>query len=196
MTPNPNSYTPKQAADLIGCTAQTIRRYTPLFQRHLSEGASPAKGARRELSDLDVYILRRVYVLARDGETMESIDTILDTLTLPEDVQPLALDPSPTPQAIPEALALLTSIGSTLDTLTAIQAQQQAHSADQAAQSAAQTQALENQALALQNQAQRLAQLEDAQAQRRPDAVTGLLWFALGVAVTVAASGLALWLIR
>jgi DNA-binding transcriptional MerR regulator len=188
MPSNPNTYSPKQAADLIGCTAQTIRRYTTHFQRHLSEGASPAPGARRELTDLDLYVLRRVFVLARDGETLENIDAILETLTLPEDVQPLALDPSPTPQAIPEALALLTSIGSTLDTLTALQSQQQAHSAAQSSLTVELTQDL-------QSQAHRLSQLEDAQARRRPDALTVLLWFALGVAVTVAAVGLALWLL-
>ena len=37
--------------------------------------------------------------------------------------------------------------------------------------------------------------VKDAQARRRPDALTALLWFALGVAVTVAAVGLALWLL-
>ena len=62
---------------------------------------------------------------------------------------------------------------------------------------------LQSHALERLSDRQALAQLaadvdkvKDAQSRRRPDALTALLWFALGVAVTVAASGLALWLLR
>ena len=54
-----NPLTVSQVAAQLQLSPATVRRYTTHFQRHLSDGASPAPGARRELSDLDLYILRR-----------------------------------------------------------------------------------------------------------------------------------------
>lgn len=78
------THTPGQAAQALGVTAQSIRRYCSRFFAHLDPEAAPAKGRPRLLSDADLYKLRQINEWTRAGKTYEEIDALLDGLTVPE----------------------------------------------------------------------------------------------------------------
>lgn len=123
MARDPRTFTPKKAAEEIGCSADTVRRYTSLFSRHLSEGARPGKGATRVLTSTDVYLLRIAKHQTEAGATVEEIDKMLETVAIPaEVVEPEEGERSNLPAVVgdlPEGVALLRQMASTLDRLEA-----------------------------------------------------------------------------
>lgn len=124
MAKDPDTMTPKEAADIIGVTAQSVRRYTQRFSRFLSPGASPEPGHPRTLTPEDVYILQFVADQTRDGQDYDTVEEMLETLPLPETVELPAQETVP---QVPEGLAVLSRLGDTLDrvegSLTALSGQ-------------------------------------------------------------------------
>ena len=174
-----NPLTVSQVAAQLQLSPATVRRYGQEFPAHLSPGATPPPGTSRKYTPEDVAILRAARDLLASGERYEDVNRMLDTVAIDA-------TPDPIPTAAPGVdLAPLqnavTTVFNRLDTL------------DQDLQTAL-SQAVTDHQTVVQLAAQ-LDALADAQARRRPDALTALLWFALGVAVTVAAVGLALWLL-
>ena len=174
-----NPLTVSQVAAQLQLSPATVRRYGQEFPDHLSPGATPPPGTSRKYTPEDVAILRAARDLLASGETYTDVNRLLDTVAIDA-------TPDPIPTAAPGVdLAPLqnavTTVFNRLDTL------------DQDLQKAL-LQAVTDHQTVVQLAAQ-LDTLADAQARRRPDALTALLWFALGVAVTVAAVGLALWLL-
>lgn len=86
MARDVRTFTPKKAAEEIGCSPDTIRRYCALYKRHLSEGATPAPGRPRSLTAVDIYILKIAKAQTEAGLTIEEIDDILSTVAIPEEV--------------------------------------------------------------------------------------------------------------
>lgn len=124
MARDPRTFTPKKAAEAIGCSADTVRRYCALYGRHLSEGARPEAGATRVLTATDVYLLRLAKSQTEAGSSIEEIDRLLDTVALPPEVEvePEEGERSNLPALasdVPEAVALLRQMASTLDRLEA-----------------------------------------------------------------------------
>jgi DNA-binding transcriptional MerR regulator len=84
MTPKPQVFTPKQAADQVGCSPDTIRRYAKEFSRHLSEGATPSTGQPRLLTAVDVYLLQLVKQEVDRKTSPAAIHSLLESVALPE----------------------------------------------------------------------------------------------------------------
>ena len=76
--------TPKVVADQVGCSPDTIRRYSERFARHLSDGANPGKGGTRYFSPVDVFVLQTIKRETERGIGADDIDGLLDTLAVPE----------------------------------------------------------------------------------------------------------------
>lgn len=117
MPSNVRTFTPKKAAEEIGCSSDTIRRYCALFARHLSEGATPQAGRSRLLTQEDVYLLGVAKKQIENGLTVEEVDILLSTVAVPASM--VAPAPSealaPASPEVPEALALLRQMTSALD---------------------------------------------------------------------------------
>lgn len=111
------TYTPGEAAESLGITAQSVRRYCGRFFAHLSPGASPAKGVARVLTISDLYKLRQVNEWTAQGKTYEEIDGLLDTLIVPDDAALAPTEPNiqeTLPAMIPEGLAILQRVDQSL----------------------------------------------------------------------------------
>jgi len=86
MARDPRTFTPKKAAEEIGCSSDTIRRYCSLYRRHLSDGATPASGRPRTLTAVDVHLLKIAKAQTEAGLSVEDVDDLLSTVAIPEDV--------------------------------------------------------------------------------------------------------------
>jgi len=71
---------PKELADRLGVTSNTVRRWCDDFHPFLTPTASPPKGKARVLSDLDVRILHYIGQARDLGHTIESITARLDSM--------------------------------------------------------------------------------------------------------------------
>lgn len=116
-----NTLTPKETADRLGVTTQSVRRYTDKLGRHLSPGATARP---RQFTPEDVYILQTAAAWLSAGMTYADVDQRLDGLTLPESVTDIVLADSDNvaAPAVPAALEILTSMTSAIEALTARQA--------------------------------------------------------------------------
>lgn len=113
-----NTYTPGEASESLGITAQSVRRYCGRFFAHLSPGASPPKGVARVLTASDLYKLRQVNEWTKQGKTYEEIDILLDTLVTPDDTAlAQTTPPSQAPAQITEGLAILQRVDESLQAL-------------------------------------------------------------------------------
>lgn len=127
MARDPGTFTPKKAAEEIGCSSDTIRRYCTLYKRHLSDSATPAPGRPRMLTAVDVYLLKVAKQATEAGATVDEVDDMLATVAIPEgvvDVQEadeVATLPAPTGD-VPEGFALLRQMATTLEKLEAREA--------------------------------------------------------------------------
>ena len=124
MARSPSTFTPKKAGEEIGASADTIRRYCQLYRRHLSEGAVPAPGRPRVLTAVDVHLLKLAKKATEAGSTVEEVDQLLETVAIPEsliagegDDQVGETLPATTTVEVPEAVALLRQMVSTLERL-------------------------------------------------------------------------------
>lgn len=120
MALNARTYTPKKAGDVIGCSADTIRRYCSLYGHHLSDGATPRPGQARILTEEDLHLLGIAKRETEFGRTIEEIDELLATVALPESLAIIddeaIVETSP---EVPEAVALLRQMATTLGKLEA-----------------------------------------------------------------------------
>lgn len=116
MSANPRTFTPKKAAEAVDCSPDTIRRYCGLYSRHLSEGANPPKGKPRLLTSEDVALLRIAKLQTEMGETIEAVDTILESVALDlPDEEPVELAVVEAPGGNSEALVLMRQVATSLD---------------------------------------------------------------------------------
>lgn len=79
------TYNPTAAAAQLGISASSLRNWCRDFADLLSDGASPAPGSERKLTDQDIAILLRVKDLRAQGMDTSSIQKALqqeDTTTL------------------------------------------------------------------------------------------------------------------
>lgn len=120
MARSPSTYTPKKAGDIIGCSADTIRRYCSLYGHHLSDGATPLPGQSRILTEEDLHLLGIAKRETEYGRTIEEIDDLLSTVALPESLaiveDEAIVETSP---EVPEALALLRQMATALEKIEA-----------------------------------------------------------------------------
>ena len=116
MFVNPRIFTPKKAAEAVDCSPDTIRRYCSLYTRHLSEGANPPKGKPRLLTSEDVALLKIAKLQTEMGETIEAVDTILESvaLDLPNE-EPVELAVVEASGGNSEALLLMRQVATSLD---------------------------------------------------------------------------------
>lgn len=148
--PNPSTvrtYTPTQAAHALGCSVQTVRRYTALFTRHLSDAAAPRPGQHRSITDADLWVMGYVRRRVRAGVPLDDIDIELDNVPIPAHLAqgiPAASD-SPAPIVAPSAdavgvvAALADALTLAADALT--QSAQAHHTAQRSISAAIETQA-------------------------------------------------------
>ena len=107
------TFTPTEAAELVGAGAHSIRRWAEWHSAHLSQGASPTPGAPRRFTGRDVEVLKHVKALREQGLQTLAINEQLARLTFAEiDNQdqavelPAALNPQPGSQESPSAAQL------------------------------------------------------------------------------------------
>lgn len=119
MVRNVRTLTPKESAEAVGCSADTIRRYCTLYSRHLSEGATPPKGRPRVLTLVDVELLKIAKRQTELGEPVEAVDTFLESvaLDLPEETFEIEPVDDQVGEEIPEGLALMRQMVNSLDRL-------------------------------------------------------------------------------
>ena len=98
-TKHPKRYTPTEAASVIGISPNSLRNWCASFKDHLSEGATPAPGNDRILTDRDVSLLQRVKELRAEHRSYDYIKTELATMPVETELAPyIDLQPVPTPQ--------------------------------------------------------------------------------------------------
>lgn len=98
-TKHPKRYTPTEAASVIGISPNSLRNWCASFKDHLSEGATPAPGNDRILTDRDIGILQRVKELRAEHRSYDYIKTELATMPVETEMVPyIDLQPAPTPQ--------------------------------------------------------------------------------------------------
>lgn len=77
----PETYKPNEAAQLIGVSVHSIRRWCNDHSAALSDSASPQPGAPRQLDARDIEVLRTVRDLRAQGMTTPAINERLATMT-------------------------------------------------------------------------------------------------------------------
>lgn len=77
-------YTPKAAAEAVGCSPDTIRRYCAEYGRHLSEGAKPGHGEARVMTAVDVYLLQLIKREVDRKTPSSDIHKLLESVAIPE----------------------------------------------------------------------------------------------------------------
>ena len=93
-----------EAAEAVGVTIHSLRRWCEWHATHLTPGANPTPGHARRLSGVDIEVLRHVKSLRDEGLQTIAINEHLATLTFAEidnlDQTNTALESSP---ALPDA---------------------------------------------------------------------------------------------
>lgn len=114
-------YSPKKAAEALSVSSDTIRRYCGLYGRHLSDGATPAKGKSRILSEEDVFLLRVAKQQTDLGLSVEEVDDFLDSVSIPEAAVAVQEEPFEVAEVgeAPEALVLMRQVVTSLDRIAA-----------------------------------------------------------------------------
>lgn len=118
------TYRPVDAAELLGVSTSTLRRWAQDFAEHLSASASPDAGSRRRFTTRDIAVLRHAKALL---DARNATPAVNDLLRL-EDFGDLEADqaaeaPATPPQAQDASTALVSLLGSQVITAQADQAQ-------------------------------------------------------------------------
>lgn len=119
-TKHPKRYTPTEAAGVIGISPNSLRNWCATFKEHLSEGATPAPGIDRILTDKDVGILQRVKEMRAEHRTYEFIKNELATMPVETDLAPY-IDATIEPATSPEPLQAPTVATLPLELVQALQ---------------------------------------------------------------------------
>ena len=78
------TFTPNEAAQMMGTAAHNVRRWTEYHAAHLSPLATPAPGQARRYTGRDVEVLKHVKALRAQGLTVPVINEQLAGLTFAE----------------------------------------------------------------------------------------------------------------
>ena len=78
------TFTPNEAAQLVGTAAHNVRRWTEYHSAHLSPLATPPPGQARRYNGRDVEVLKHVKALRIQGLTVPVINEQLSGLTFAE----------------------------------------------------------------------------------------------------------------
>ena len=108
--------TPKQAAELLGISVPTLRRWSKQFTSFLSPGARPGKGKHRSYTQGDMAVMARAKGLLEAGLTYQRVAGILagegeysggrSLVPTPSGREEEALIPIPFQEALARALEL------------------------------------------------------------------------------------------
>lgn len=120
-------YTTTEVKNLLGVASDnTIRKYCQEFAGHLSEDATPSKGATRRFSPRDVQVLRAAREMLASGKVYSEVNGLLGTVDFEQDSEPVewAVGASDTPPTVVMPLAvdaqflpLLQAVANNLDAL-------------------------------------------------------------------------------
>ena len=108
-------YPPRHITTTLHVSDSTVRRWSDVFRRHLSQSATTAP---RRYTDKDVAVMTRIKTLSESGMRITEIDNLLDQS---EPLPPT--EPATEPQEAPTTA--LTTFTALLDTLQAQQATQE-----------------------------------------------------------------------
>jgi DNA-binding transcriptional MerR regulator len=114
-----DTYTPAEVAKLLDISPATVRRMCGYFAVHLSSGASPTKGEKREFTAEDVHILQAARVAMNEGKTVDQVNAALHHFALPPQFH--EPDLPVVSRETPDVLILSQRIVATLETLTGYQ---------------------------------------------------------------------------
>lgn len=78
------TFTPNEAAIMVGTAAHNVRRWTEYHSAHLSPLATPPPGQARRYNGRDVEVLKHVKALRSQGLTVPVINEQLSGLTFAE----------------------------------------------------------------------------------------------------------------
>ena len=78
------TFTPNEAAQLVGTAAHNVRRWTEYHSAHLSPLATPPPGQARRYNGRDIEVLKHVKALRAQGLTVPVINEQLAGLTFAE----------------------------------------------------------------------------------------------------------------
>jgi hypothetical protein len=81
VNPSVQTFTPHEAAQMIGTGAHNVRRWCEWHADHLSEGANPGQDKPRRLTARDVEVLKTVNDLRKQGLQTLTINEQLSTMT-------------------------------------------------------------------------------------------------------------------
>ena len=107
------TFTPNEAAQLVGTAAHNVRRWTEYHGAHLSPLATPPPGQARRYNGRDIEVLKHVKALRAQGLTVPVINEQLAGLTFAEidtsagDSEELAPLASPGELQSPQALVMV-----------------------------------------------------------------------------------------
>jgi DNA-binding transcriptional MerR regulator len=130
-----DSYTPDQAAAMVGTSPTSIRNWCKDFAGHLSTEANPQPGQKRRLTQQDVAKLQQVKLWRNNGRSTDEIATLLHLAATANGPARLTIDVVPTPPTtaqearsddllLPVALSNMQSqINATGDAVAAMQRQ-------------------------------------------------------------------------
>lgn len=118
------TFTPNEAAILIGTAAHNVRRWTEYHGAHLSPLATPPPGQARRYNGRDIEVLKHVKALRAQGLTVPVINEQLTGLTFAEidttpvdseELAPLASQEGP--QQAPAVLMVLNDLQRQIDAI-------------------------------------------------------------------------------
>lgn len=173
-------FTPKQVAQMVGTSTNTIRRYAHEFRGHLSPDANPTPGGHRRFTAEDVAILRAARGHLVAGQTYERVNHLLETVVV--DVDPAqtvageAVATVPGGDAVAELVPLLRSLVATESDLQGLAQTVQQLATERATDA---------------HRVQQLASQVDQLGEDRARPLVYLVWFGAGFALAL----LLLWVI-
>lgn len=174
------TYTPTQAAKLLGVSVTTVQRWSNWFAGHLSAEAAPEPGQRRAFTEADIATFRRAQRMLKGGMTWQQVNSQIAVFE-PEEAEPEEAEPAGPDSEEHEAQerAQSSAAGQALMVLTQQQRLidgQAAQLTDQAARLREQAGQIASQAAELAALRERLARVEEAQRQQERQQARRFRW--------------------
>lgn len=172
------TYSPTQAAKLLGTSVTTVQRWSGWFAGHLSAEAAPESGQRRAFTEADIATFRRAQRMLQGGMTWQQVNSQLAVFE-PEEEPAEAPAGHSTEEHEAQERAQSGAAGQALMVLTQQQRiidGQAAQLTDQAARLREQAGQIANQAAELAALRERLARVEEAQRQQERQQARRFRW--------------------
>lgn len=180
------TYTPTQAAKLLGVSVTTVQRWSTWFAGHLSAEAAPEPGQRRAFTEADIATFRRAQRMLQGGMTWQQVNSQLAVFE-PEEEPEEAPPAGPSSEeheaqeraqsgAASQALVVLEQQMRIIDSQAGQLADQRAQLTDQAARLREQASQVASQAAELAALRERLARVEEAQRQQERQQARRFRW--------------------